>query len=204
MKIGLSGNRFSGKTVISKIFKQMGVPVFHADVVLKFILTHNLDVISEIKRKYGNDLYDEKENINISEINRLGSSNFFDKIIDVADFELRKSYEKFQLDNIESVYTIFNSSILFERGWNTYMDYNINIFCIKKERVRRGSIKTGLKSSRIYDILSDEMDDMSKNRLSEFILNNYCDKSSDIFNQMNDLDKRIVDMSLNGVHLLLF
>jgi len=42
IKVGLSGNRYSGKTAVSKMFKQIGIPVFDADIVLKFIIGHCL------------------------------------------------------------------------------------------------------------------------------------------------------------------
>ena len=41
IKVGLSGNRYSGKNRVVAMFKQIGIPVFEADVILKFILQHN-------------------------------------------------------------------------------------------------------------------------------------------------------------------
>ena len=41
LKVGFTGNRFSGKTRVSKVFKQIGIPIFDADVVLAFIINHD-------------------------------------------------------------------------------------------------------------------------------------------------------------------
>ena len=38
IKVGLSGNRYAGKDAVSRLFEQIRVPVFDADIVLKFIL----------------------------------------------------------------------------------------------------------------------------------------------------------------------
>ena len=38
LEIALTGCRYSGKTTIANKFKKIGVPVFDADTVLKFIL----------------------------------------------------------------------------------------------------------------------------------------------------------------------
>ena len=51
IKIGLSGNRYSGKNRVVNIFKQIGVPVFEADVIIKFILQHNYELQAEISDK---------------------------------------------------------------------------------------------------------------------------------------------------------
>ena len=193
IKIGLTGNRYSGKNTVSKLFKDISIPVFYADIVLKFILNHNLDVIKDVKRKFSYDIYDERDML---DLRKIKSAKDFDTIVDVADFELRKSYEKFRLDNKNSIYTIFNTSILFERGWNTYMDYTINVFCTKKERLERCKKSTGFTTTQVYDLFKNEMEDLDKNALSTYVLHNYANPSalfSSIEKQVNELDQKIID-----------
>ena len=48
IKVGLSGNRYSGKSTVCKLFKQIGIPVFEADVILKFIISRDLETINMI------------------------------------------------------------------------------------------------------------------------------------------------------------
>ena len=36
--LGLSGSRYSGKKTTVEVFKRIGIPVFDADLILKFIL----------------------------------------------------------------------------------------------------------------------------------------------------------------------
>ena len=53
IKVGLSGNRYSGKDRVASLFNQIGVPIFNADVILKFILSCNYEVLGKIKEKFG-------------------------------------------------------------------------------------------------------------------------------------------------------
>ena len=53
IKVGLTGNRYSGKDVCSKIFQQIDVPVFNADIVLKFILNYNYEINYKIRNAFG-------------------------------------------------------------------------------------------------------------------------------------------------------
>jgi dephospho-CoA kinase len=53
IKVGLTGNRFSGKDTVCKLFEQIGVPVFNADVVLKFILNYNYEINYKIRNIFG-------------------------------------------------------------------------------------------------------------------------------------------------------
>ena len=49
IKVGLSGNRYAGKDAVSRLFEQIRVPVFDADIVLKFILNYNFEKASLLK-----------------------------------------------------------------------------------------------------------------------------------------------------------
>ena len=44
--VGLTGGIGSGKSTVAKIFKSLGVPVFHSDIVAKSIVDNDTDVIS--------------------------------------------------------------------------------------------------------------------------------------------------------------
>jgi dephospho-CoA kinase len=51
------GSRYSGKDRTARVFKQIGVPIFEADVILKFILNYNEELIDLIKIKIGSEFY---------------------------------------------------------------------------------------------------------------------------------------------------
>ena len=45
IKVGLSGNRYSGKDEICNIFRKLTIPVFEADTVLKFIIDQRIEFV---------------------------------------------------------------------------------------------------------------------------------------------------------------
>ena len=55
--LGLSGSRYSGKKTTVEVFKRIGIPVFDADLILKFILNHNHELLSDVRREIGSDLF---------------------------------------------------------------------------------------------------------------------------------------------------
>jgi dephospho-CoA kinase len=193
--IGLSGNRYSGKNRVCKIFEQIGVSVFHADVVLKFILNYNYllqsEIINEIGRQYHNG-----ESFNIEKIKRDG---LFEKVLKLAEPELFKTWNKFNDKHRKSIYTIFHSSILFESGWDKLMDLNISVFSPTGDRVQRCKLETGTSVSSIYSLLNGEMDEFEKNGLSDYVIHNYNDETNfwgDTLTQVNKIDYEIVDAYL--------
>jgi dephospho-CoA kinase len=193
IKVGLTGNRFSGKHTVSNLFKQIGIPVFDADVVLKFILNYNLDSIKNIKEKLGDGIYKiDKDFLDIKVLSSL-NIKLTDKLLDIVDFELRTSYDKFIRKNKNSTYTVFMSSFLFERGLDTYVDFKVNVFCPKRERINRGRIVTNNSISSLENLLRSETDDLLKNKLSDYVIHNYENSEMDLFTQINDIDLKLID-----------
>lgn len=190
IKVGLSGNKYSGKTAISKMFKQIGIPVFDADIVLKFIIGHSPETNKIIKDKIGNHIF---KNGDID--SKCVSDSDFMEILSYAKFELIKAYDSFNKKNKQSIYSIFHSSFLFETDWFDSMDYNINVFCPKLERMERCKEMTKIKDSNIAHMLRNEIDDLDKNKQSTYIIHNY--RGTDPLMQVNKIDQNIINIYLD-------
>jgi len=192
IKVGLSGNRYSGKSKICDIFKKLTIPVFEADVVLKFIINHDITVTDQIRRKlphvYKKTCYIEPKSVSKAD---------FDIIVDCAQHELMMAYEKFSVKNKGSVYTIFHSSILFERNWQKLMDKSIVVFCPKITRMERCRELTKNKVSDIAYLMRNEIDELDKNRMANFVIHNYEDRlNHKPLDQIHQIDQMIIDSYL--------
>lgn len=203
IKVGLTGSRYSGKDTVAKAFRQIGVPVFEADTVLKFILNFDVDVNKDILENYGKYIFTGPHST--LDAKSIEGEKGFDRLVDFAEFALNSAYERFIKENKESIYTIFHSSILFERGWNESMDYTINVFCPNQERMARAerNAKSVAKRSKIEKLMSAEMDQLVKNSLSDFAIHNYEGAASsfgDCTMQICKIDQRIVDKFLDPRH----
>jgi dephospho-CoA kinase len=197
VKIGLSGNRYSGKNRIATLFKQIGVPVFEVDVILKFILNHNYELQGEISDRVGR-VYFKDGLLNEEKVKKDG---VFSKIMEVVEPELYRAWQKFQEKNYKSIYCIFHSSILFEREWNKAMDFNITVFAPYTDRVERCKFLSNKSVSSIYSLSKSEMDELEKNKLSNYVIHNYNNDSpfyGDALTQVNQIDKKIIDNFLKN------
>jgi dephospho-CoA kinase len=133
--------------------------------------------------------------------NKVKSSGNFDKIIDIIEPDLFNAYKRFNERNKESIYSIFHSSILFERGWNKKMHYNINIFSSTNDRLERCKYLTKKTVSSIYNLAQGEMKDIDKSKYSDFVVHNYNDVNltiGDCLAQVNKIDQQIIDEYLKS------
>ena len=193
IKVGLSGNRYSGKDVCSRIFEQIGVPVFNADIVLKFILNYNYEINYKIRSTFG-DVFSLKSDL--LDINKFSEKRKFDDLIDIIEYELLNAYDEFNKRNKQKVYTILHSSILVEREWNKIMDYNVCVFSSKEEKINRCKKITNLEEYQVKQLMCSEMDDLVKNSLSDFIISNYSSAVNihgDACDQINKIDQSLID-----------
>ena len=195
LKVGLSGNRYSGKNRIVNLFKQIGVPVFEADVILKFILSHNYELQAEIADRVGRKYFKD----GLLNTEKVKTDGKFSSILDIVEPELYRTWERFLQKNNKAVYCIFHSSILFEKEWNKAMDINVTVFAPYADRIERCKFLTNKSVSSIYSLTKLEMDELDKNNLSDFVIHNYNNDSpfyGDTLTQVNDIDKKIVDKFL--------
>lgn len=195
--VGLSGNRYSGKDRVAKLFSQISIPVFHADVVLKFIINYNYELQNDIVQAIGYEYFTIDGKLDMTKVK---DEKTFNKVIDLVEKDLFDAYVRFQKKN-GTVYTIFHSSILFERGWHKNFDYNINVFAPTNDRLERCKMLTNKTISSIYKLAQDEMKDLDKNRLSNFVIHNYNETNlaiGDTLTQVNKIDQEIIDEFLKN------
>jgi dephospho-CoA kinase len=57
LRIGITGGIGSGKTMVSKIFSLLEVPVYNADERAKFILNNDKEVIAKVKDAFGEEAF---------------------------------------------------------------------------------------------------------------------------------------------------
>ena len=190
LKVGLSGNRYSGKTRVSKLFKQIHIPVFDADTILRFVLNHNTEINEKLKPILG-DFYFEFGLLNL---NRVIKDKKFELILKYFEDDIFKAYDRFNKKNKNSIYTVFKSSILFEYGWDKKMDYNITVFAPSNVRIDRCRFNTDHSIMEIHKLIKTEMDDLDKNQKSNYVIHNY--EPSDVLNDVCKVDKLIIDRYL--------
>ena len=109
LKIGLTGNLNSGFINAAEMFKLHEVPVFEADIAIKFLLNFRDDICRKVKIELGDSVF-SKGSIDHT---KFSTTQKFDRLIDIIESELFKIYDRFCADHREADYTIFKCGILF-------------------------------------------------------------------------------------------
>lgn len=191
IKVGLSGNRYSGTNQICDVFRKLTIPVFEADIVLKFIINHDITVSSDIRSK----LKHLHNNSGYIDPRLIKTKKEAEIVLESAQHELMSAYDKFSEKNKSSIYTIFHSSVLFEKEWHKLMNHNIAVFCPKITRMERCRELTKNKISDIAYLMKTEIDDLDKNKMANFVVHNYDGRN--VLDQVHQIDQFVIDSYLS-------
>jgi len=168
LEIALTGNRFVGKDFVVNKFRKLGVPVFDADVILRFIINHKFYFLDSLKKDLGRDpmingyIYPDL----------INDDRDFNILIDQVQVELFKSYDKYR--RLQTYpYTIFMSSLIFERRWNEKFDIVINTFAPNDDRAFRARSIQDLTYQEFFNSVKTEFSQFKKNELSTHVIHSY-------------------------------
>lgn len=192
IKLGLSGNMYSGLDQVAKIFKSISIPVFDADVIVKFLLHYNFEISHNIRIGLGSK-YFLSTDLDFQSVKRDGK---FDSIVDIIETEVFSAFKKFQIKNGNSVYVVFKSSILFESGWYKKMDKNVVVSAEESIRINSCKEKTGLDYKKIKDLISSEMKQKDKVNLSQFTVIN-TGLETKLYDSVSIIDMKLIDEYIN-------
>lgn len=172
MVIGLTGGIGSGKTTISKMFEEIGIPVYISDKEAQKIIETKASVKESIKSLFGELAYvDGKYNRKyIAEI-VFKNKYKLQKLNDIVHPLVAKHFEEWkQLQS--SPYVIKEAAILFESGAYRNCDFIITVTAPEEERIRRVVERDGVTEEAVRERMKNQWSDEKKIKLSNEVINN--------------------------------
>jgi dephospho-CoA kinase len=173
LKVGLTGNIGSGKSLVSEIFSILGVPVYHADRESKKFLVDPA-VKEKILSFSGDKILDASEEIDRGALATFVFSD--DKALAVLDSILHplvlNDFIQWSESFREHPYVIQEAAILFESGVADLFDKIIHVSCPKEIAIDRAMKRDGTDRKSVLRRMRFQMEDSEKARLSDFVINN--------------------------------
>jgi dephospho-CoA kinase len=166
--IGLTGGIGSGKSIVAKIFRTLGVPVLDADALAKKIMLENEAVKAQILAAFGTESYND-QGLNRSFISNIVFKDPFqlevlNSIVHPATIEAGKKWALEQ----NAPYTIKEAALFFESGSADGMDLIIGVYAPDALRIQRVMHRD--QTSR------EEVLNRMKHQISQTIKMKLCDK----------------------------
>ncbi|MCU0474444.1 MAG: dephospho-CoA kinase [Bacteroidales bacterium] len=172
MKLGITGGIGSGKTSVCRVFNVLGIPVFSADPEAQKIMNENDEIIREINKIAGKNLYPdgrlnrtELASLIFNDPGLLGSVN---SLVHPVVFKHFKNWAEKQ----DTPYVIMEAAILFESGASNFVDRVATVIAPVEERISRVTFRNRLSREEVLQRIRNQMDDETRIRKSDYVINN--------------------------------
>mgnify|MGYP001063201993 FL=1 len=171
-KIGLTGGIGVGKTYVSKIFQQMGIPIFNADEQAKKCMVEDANLKEAVQLAFGENMYlkgvlqkDALAKIVFNNTKTLAKLNALVHPIVKQKFEDWCSLQSTSM-------VIKEAAILFESDAHLGLDSVVCVSAPENLRIKRVQKRDGSSVEQIQSRMSKQMPQTEKEELADFLIVN--------------------------------
>lgn len=173
IKVALTGNIGSGKSVVTQIFKTLDIPVFIADIEAR-LLYYREDVKKILKQKLGNRIFNPDGEVNTKVLadvifNDTKALKTVNGIIHPFVYE---KYQKWLDRHREAPYTIHESAILFENNLTSRFDRIIVVVAPEAIRLKRVMKRDNITEEQVRARMVNQWPDEEKEKKADYVIIN--------------------------------
>ncbi|MFN2457300.1 MAG: dephospho-CoA kinase [Chitinophagaceae bacterium] len=195
LKIGLTGGIGSGKTTVAKIFEILGIPVYYADAASKRLLQSDKNLIADIKKNFGEDVYTH-EQVNHSRLaaivfNDPQKLQLLNKLVHPPTIKDAEEW----MEQQTTPYVIKEAALLYESGSVQQLDYVVGVQAPKHLRMKRAIDRDKVPKEEILNRMQQQIDEDIKMKLCDFIIEN--DEQELVIPQVLILHETFIKLAAN-------
>lgn len=195
LQIGITGGIGSGKSIVRKMFEQLGIPAYDADESAKRLMHQDEQLVRQIKSEFGEQIYNDDMQLN----RKLLSSIIFKdksalaKINSLVHPAVFHDYDQWVQSHRNAPYLIKESAILFEAKANSGLDYVITVTAPQPLRVERVMHRDDSSENEVLQIMEKQWPEEEKITHSDFIIQN--DEKKPLLPQVMELHGKFISLS---------
>lgn len=170
--IGLTGGIGSGKTTVSMMFKELGIPIYIADIEAKKLTNTSKIIRNEIIAVLGEKAY-AKEKLNNKYVAELifNDVKLLNKINKIIHPRVAAHFKKWS-NNQNAPYIIKEAAILYENDGYKKCDFTILITAPLEVRIERVLKRDSITKGEILDRIKNQWTDAKKEKFADFLIEN--------------------------------
>tara|TARA_B100000929_G_scaffold242838_1_gene200381 strand:- start:253 stop:837 length:585 start_codon:yes stop_codon:yes gene_type:complete len=191
IKVAITGGIGTGKTTISNMFSDKGVPVFNSDEIAKEIMNTNSLLKNEIVTAFGDKIYD-KNRLNKEYLSDaiFNNETLLKKINAIVHPYVADEFNSW-IEEQDSKYIIYESAIIFENQAEDFFDKIICVTASEEDVISRVMKRNNFSVDKIKSIINKQLPNDAKIQKSDYVIENInisklSDKVLEIHNDIMD------------------
>jgi dephospho-CoA kinase len=174
IKVGITGLMSSGKSYISSLFSNLGVPVYNSDERARWLNNNNIYLIKEITDEFG-DVYINGE-LDRNKIRNIifsnGGEEKLKKINSIVHPYIFQDFVEFCASNYQNPMILAESALLYESGMDKYLDKVIFVDVSYEVRLDRTIKRDGITKEEYDNRMRNQISPIEKIKMSNFVIDN--------------------------------
>ncbi len=170
IKVAITGGIGTGKTTISSMFADKGIPVFNSDEIAKEIMNTNSLLKNEIVTAFGDKAYD-KNKLNKEYLSDAVFNNeiLLKKINSIVHPYVAEEFNSW-IQEQNSKYIIYESAIIFENQAEDSFDKIICVTASEEEVISRIMKRNDFSVDKIKSIINKQLPNDAKVQKSDYVI----------------------------------
>ncbi len=170
IKVAITGGIGTGKTTISSMFADKGIPVFNSDEIAKEIMNTNSLLKNEIVTAFGDKAYD-KNKLNKEYLSDVIFNNetLLKKINSIVHPYVADEFNSW-IQEQDSKYIIYESAIIFENQAEDFFDKIICVTASEEEVISRIMKRNDFSVDKIKSIINKQLPNDAKVQKSDYVI----------------------------------
>jgi len=198
IKVGITGGIGAGKSTVCKIFEQLEIPIFYADVRAKELMQESDDLRNSIRDTFGWDAYDKRGALNRQYLAKIVFNNpselkKLNAIVHPAVFDDYHQWVK-KCSEDGHAYSIKEAALLIESGSYLELDTIIVVTCPIDLRIERIMRRDHIRREEVLKRMENQLSDKERLDKADHVLQNGRDSS--LIKQVLGLHKELMNLHL--------
>ncbi|WP_372766536.1 dephospho-CoA kinase [Pseudoalteromonas sp.] len=171
--LGLTGGIATGKSTVSRIFKNLGITIVDADLIARDIVAPNSLALIEITKRYGKQILLDNGKLNRAKLRQIIFKNESDKswLNNLLHPIIRQEIIK-QLNEAKGPYVILDAPLLLENALDQLCIKTIVVDIPTEQQVERAASRDDVTKEQIIKIIESQMPRADKLKKADIIIDN--------------------------------
>lgn len=170
--VGLTGGIGSGKTTVAKMFEELGVPIYIADIEAKKLINRSKVIKRKLIALFGEEAYINNKINRAFVANQIfNNQDLLNKMNQIVHPKVASHFKRW-LKKQDAPFVIKEAAILFENGSYKSLDAIITVTASIEERIKRVTQRDNSTKEKVIAVIRNQWCDKKKIELSDYVINN--------------------------------
>lgn len=172
--VGITGGIGSGKSVVSMVFRQLGIPVYDSDAEAKLLYDKFPELRDAVRKQIAEEAFDSNGKLDRKKLAEI-VFQFPEKLEILNQLVhplVKMDFQNWVQKHPEAAYVVKEAAILFESGAYSDCDKVITVVAPRELRIQRVRERDRKTKSEIEAIMHRQSNDEEKIKRSDFVIQN--------------------------------